>query len=498
MAEQDRNGFPDQRASSSFKSPLTTYLSYVILPSLFLLLFIFSVYLLLLPFSIGTIAGWLVALVAGSVLAAMLTMGLMYVWMKKRIVGIVVTVLVALLWLGWVFLLPKPAIPGVDQVPFQLIALLLPWLIALPVSLLGLFGASRYLLPIEKISLRDMFRVLQTLIDYIWRQNYPFYVVVDEPLEVDRVVQRGHGDRFSDFAQGSGLVITDCNYAIAISDGVQFKGIQGPGVIFCGFADQAIRTIDLRPQQRLFEVKAQTKDGIRIKVLTITTVWIDRGEQVPELGAPMPYRKSAAFKAVHAQEVAPSPDGEVKQHNWEQLPVTIGSRVLQDIISRYNFDDLYAPFEIEGELPRESIASEFRERLKKELEPMGIYLQVGAISNLIPENKEILQHRISSWQARWAREAMIEQARSQTDRLQRIEHARAKAQADLILHLGEMLSQLSRPGVGVTPEVVMPEFLRILEEMALRPAVQGYLPPNTVESARRLRAPFDNSRRQGA
>jgi len=223
-------------------------------------------------------------------------------------------------------------------------------------------------------------------------------------------------------------------------------------------------------------------------VLFFAPFQIDRSGQEVELGKPFPYRRGAAFKAVHAQKMEHSETGEepVKQRRWDELPVLIGTRVMQDVLSRYRFDELYGPYEA-GEPPRVRIAKEFLDQLKKELQPLGIAVVGGGISNLLPANDEVLKQRVRSWQADWARQVMLKQAESRAEWLLRIERARAEAQTDLILALGRALADLERPGVEVTPEKIVPHFLRILEDLASRPMMRRFLPQGTSDDMRRLR-----------
>lgn len=365
--------------------------------------------------------------------------------------------------------------------------------------LLGsLFVLGGYVLPfpppdprVQKEGLRFRFQNYWTaakiLLGYALGMHYPFWVVTREPREEDKIEERGKGDALSMFAIGNGIIISDCDHAVAVSDGIKFKGAQGPGLSFTGFADRPMRTLDLRPQLRAFTVQGLTRDGIQVKVLAFTPFQIDRGEQQPHLGEPFPYRKSAAFRAVHAQMMAVAGGPDHPQHTWDELPQLYGTRILQDILARYDFDDLYR-YDPGEEPPRVRIAREFRERLRKELEPFGIQLIGGGISNLLPVREEVLKERVRNWRAEWVRRILVQQAEGQRERLWRIEQARAEAQAHLILALGEQLAELDRPDTPVTPQKIVDQFLKVLEEMTQQPMMRRYLPRETPEDLRRLGA----------
>jgi len=413
---------------------------------------------------------------------------------RRRGIVIIGLLLLTVLWLMWViFIMPLPSPPKLlllifGEFPLFVLAFLI-----------GLFLLGGFLLPFPppdrslsrgerfRQRLKEHWRVFKILLDTIRGQNYPFWVVTDEPREEDKIEQRGKGDALAMFAWGNGIILSDCDHAVAVSDGLQFKGAQGPGLSFTRFAERPMRTLDLRPQLRAFTVQGLTRDGIQVQVLAFTPFQIDRGDQLPRLGEPFPYRKSAAFRAVHAQMMALPGTPDPSQRSWDELPQLYGARILQDILSQYDFDDLYR-YDPGQEPPRVRIAREFRERLKATLEPFGIQLIGGGISNLLPVKKEVLKERVRNWRAEWVRRILVKQAEGQRERLWRIEQARAEAQAHLILALGEQLAELDRPGTPATPEKVLQQFLRILEEMTQQPMLRRYLPRETAEDLRRLEA----------
>ncbi len=436
---------------------------------------------------------WLLALGLAFLIVHWFLFFLMVLAVQRR-GGIVIVGLLLLiaLWLTWViFIVPLPSFLK----PALLIGEFFLFVLAF---LIGLFLLGGFLLPFpppdrsvsrgERLRqrLKEHWHAFKILWDVLLGQNYPFWVVTDEPREEDKLEQRGKGDALAMFAWGNGIILSDCDHAVAVSNGLQFRGAQGPGLSFTGFAERPMRTLDLRPQLRAFTVQGLTRDGIQVKVLAFTPFQIDRGDQVPRLGEPFPYRKSAAFRAVHAQMMALPGTPDPSQRSWDELPQLYGTRILQDILSQYDFDDLYR-YDPGEEPPRVRIAREFRERLRAELEPFGIQLIGGGISNLLPvKEQEVLKERVRNWRTEWVRRILVKQAEGQRERLWRIEQARAEAQAHLILALGEQLADLDRPGTPATPEKVLQQFLRILEEMIQQPMLRRYLPRETPEDLRRL------------
>ncbi len=488
MAEQ-KPFIPDEGLSDRTGSLAMIYLFGLPLFLMALLILLFILVLLLpSPFTSWLLSLGLALLITHFVLFFLTVLGLQ----SRRGIAIIGLLLPTVLWLVWMFAIVPLSLP------LKLTLLVAELLLVGMVFLIGLFLLGGFVLPFPPLDpslpwperlrqrLRECQRVFKILLDVLMGQNYPFWVVTDEPREEDKIEERGKGDALAMFALGNGIIISDCDHAVAVSDGIKFKGVQGPGLLFTGFADRPMRTLDLRPQLRAFTVQGLTRDGIQVKVLAFTPFQIDRGEQTPRLGEPFPYRKSAAFRAVHAQMMtAGNPDH--PQYAWDELPQLYGTRILQDILARYDFDDLYR-YDPGEEPPRVRIAREFRERLRKELEPCGIQLIGGGISNLLPVREEVLKERVRNWRADWVRRILLRQAEGQRERLWRIEQARAEAQAHLILALGEQLAELDRPDTPVTPQKIVDQFLKILEEMTQQPMMRRYLPRETSEDLRRLGA----------
>ncbi len=488
MTEQTPLTF-DEGLSEQTGSLWMIYLVYLPLPLMAILIPI-GILALLFP---SPLTFWPLALGLALLIVNFVLFFLMSLAVKGRrwVVTVGLSIL-TVLWLIWVLaIVPLPQVQKTALLAAE-------FLLFLATFLIGLFVLGGFLLPFPlpdgslsrgkrfRQRVREHWYVFKILLDVLLGQNYPFWVVTDEPREEDKIEQRGKGDALPTLPPlGTGLIISGCTDAVAVSSGLQFKGAQGPGLSFTGFAERPMRTLDLRPQLRAFTVQGLTRDGIQVKVLAFTPFQIDRGEQSPRLGEPFPYRKSAAFRAIHAQMMALPGTPDPSQRSWDELPQIYGTRILQDILARYDFDDLYR-YDPGEEPPRVRIAREFRERLKAVLEPFGIQLIGGGISNLLPVREEVLKERVRNWRAGWVRRILVKQAEGQRERLWRIEQARAEAQAGLILALGEQLAGLDRPDTPATPEKVVQQFLRILEEMTQQPMLRRYLPRETPEDLRRL------------
>jgi hypothetical protein len=349
----------------------------------------------------------------------------------------------------------------------------------------GLRPASGSLFPLPGRDHWD--KTLGFLRDWTAGYNFPGYVVVDELYEEDRVEERVPGNRFREFGEAPGFIIVDeCHQAVVVSSNTRFKGVKGPGVICTGYADQVIQTVDLRPQLRTFPVEAVTKDGIQIKTAIFAPCKIDSRGRPPRLGAHLPYSPAAGFEAVRAQEMRHEGPGQTpdskKRYKWEDLSRLIATRILQDIVSRYEFDALYGPYQPGGDHPRKAVAQELMGRLRDELKEMGIELVGGGISDLQPVDPEVYMRRAQNWKEEWEHKIALQKAEGQAEWLQMVERARFEAQAALILDLGRRLES-SMARTDLRPEAALTQFVQMLDElMKQQPTLGTVVPEETIQA----------------
>ncbi|HDQ72954.1 MAG TPA: hypothetical protein ENN19_12800 [Chloroflexi bacterium] len=349
-------------------------------------------------------------------------------------------------------------------------------------------------------------KALQCLITYALGSNYPYYVIIDEKINErtegirtwlpweDKLIKRLDGDVFNEFLAGPGIILSGCDQAVVLSTGLKFKGAKGPGVVFTDYADAPTQVIDLRPQLRGFTVKARMKDGIEVKVFTFTPFQIGTGEERPKLGESFPYRTSDVFKAVHAQLIEHGDLSQVPENlerkEWYDLAQIIGERAVREELSKYEFDELYAPIDDlylppDWESIRNKVNGALRDALEKKLPERGLQRVGSGLSNIEPVDTRVLEQRIEAWRARWTREIMLKEAVGQSTRLRMVEEARARAQIDVIVSIGNQIKKLRDAGDSVPMGEVARYFIRVLEGLAGRPGVQLHLPKDTEEVLRK-------------
>jgi regulator of protease activity HflC (stomatin/prohibitin superfamily) len=367
-----------------------------------------------------------------------------------------------------------------------------------------LYYFSAYLLPLENP--RQRREPFQALLAWVVGTNFPYYLIHSNQWGDNKVEQHKEmgGKPFREFLPGPGVVISRCDHAPVISDGVRFKGVRRPGVSFLGPAERVTQAIDLREQLRTFTVEARTKDGIGVSIPAFTPFRIDCGEAQPQLNQPFPLRHRSAFLALHkAQFIEHQGKGQVPErmeaHQWDDLPQVLGKRILRDIIAEYRFDDLCAPYRLADD-PRAEIINRFKEKLGKDLRDYGIQLMGGGIGNILPteeKSRQIFEQRIRAWQAHWVRRVMQRQAEGQRSRMRQIEKARAQAQVEAIRAISDRLSRLQEQQGIVSIEEIVNLFIDVIHTMAVQPLTKRLLPPTVLEPLKEVQQKIGGSFKGG-
>jgi len=360
-----------------------------------------------------------------------------------------------------------------------LLAITLP---AVTVFWLSLYYLARFILPLDED--QSVLTALRCLLTFLAGTNYPYYA-----MEGREKVERVPGNQFSLFFAGPGIFLTSPDHVVAVSDGLNFKGVRGPGVVFTHLWEVIQEPMDLRPQQRAYPVEAVTKDGILVKVNTFGPFQLDTGKQQPEPGKPFPVRARSVFKAFHERPMEIKRDehrGEVveerKRRRWDELYEVVGTRVIQDIIAEYEFNELCEPLDPSKD-PRVEIAAKYWTRMEQELSRYGIKVPGGGISNLLPADEDVVpQRRIMNWQAQWQRK-MLERlglAEAEAERL--IGQTRAQVQAEMIQSISEALAEVTTDDKEIIINTVALRFIESLNRMIAQPQLRGRLPPGVVRT----------------
>lgn len=338
----------------------------------------------------------------------------------------------------------------------------------------SMFWISRCLLPLQ--SQRQWGKAFRSLFTFSLGTNHPYHVMEDR-VPVERVSGNPYGQLFA----GPGIIITGPAHAPVIWDGLRFRRVAKPGLSFTERFETIYQVVDLRPQLRSFHIDAITKDGIRIRVLTFLPFKLHAKGQEPQLGTSFPSDEESIYKAVWRQPVE-------RGHKiaWDEVVPIEATRFMRKIIGRLNLDELCEPFDPSRD-PRIDIKNRLVRQIRQELQEWGIEIIGGGISNLQPVDSRVIENRIETWQAEWERKIMTTLGEGRARAILEVERAHARAQADMISAIGEIVGQHQ----GVEPDVVADmaslRFIEALEEMACSPQVQEALPAEAMGTMAFLR-----------
>lgn len=355
-----------------------------------------------------------------------------------------------------------------------------------------LYQLSRFILPLDED--QDVSEAFRCLLTFSAGTNYPYYA-----MEGREKVKRVEGNQFArpeliePDIWGPGIFLTGPDHVVAVSDGLKFKGVRGPGVVFSYVFEDDQDPMDLRPQQRAYTVEARTKDGIQMEFTTFGPFQLDAGDQRPEPGKAFPFRATSVYKAFHAQpidversKIAGEVSEERKRRCWDEMYEMKGKHIMQDIIAEYDFDQLCEPLD-ENKNPRDEIGKKYKIQMGEVLAEYGIAVPGGGISNLYPaERDELIKRRVMAWQAEQQRRIMEQLGEYEAKVEEIIGKAQAEVQSQMIEHIGGVVKDVRTGNRDLIFNTMALQFIESLREMAEKPEMQERLPEDTTKTVRRM------------
>jgi regulator of protease activity HflC (stomatin/prohibitin superfamily) len=358
--------------------------------------------------------------------------------------------------------------------------------LTLPTFLLfwgGLYFVAGRILPLrnpkDRVERRKAFR---SLVTFNMGTNYPYYFV----NEHSQLKEQVKGNSFLTLFAGPGFVYTDCDHIAYVSKGISVSGVFEPGLTFTGTYDLEPRILDLRPQLRAFPVEALTKDGIPIEVTTFIPCRIDTDDKTPQPGESFPFRKQAVYALLNHELVERKQEKKQsgKRHEWvggpdDGLIPLISRPIVQDIIGRYTIDELCVNPDKPDQDPRKEIITELQQRMRAALEPLGLVLIGGGISNLEPKNDYIKERRLANWLTKLVSERLKSISDAQSNRTYLTEKARANAETKIVKEFREKIPGTGKMNLALT--------LRLIDTLGDIFSEQGQWPLLNDEIEKQLR-----------
>ncbi len=345
--------------------------------------------------------------------------------------------------------------------------------------------------PEEKIERRKRTRVF---LWYMLGMQYPIRVVGKKvSCEFD---ERIPGDPTKDLGK-PGLVWTWAHQVVGLSKGVEFKKVDGPGVIYTDMFEKPVALIDLRTHLRTGRIEAITKDGMCIPAIVFMAFAIDKEKwpradwskadysrikyligDNPDLDHPQgsyPYSSSRVRAAVNTVGINAnlSENGRIET-SWDEWVVKQVEQAAREVLSDRSLDELWRP---RNDGPAVSaldeMASILKERVASRLAEIGVQLFSARIVNYdLSEDHPIVKQNIKAWSTYWEQQITAAHADAEATYREEIERAYAYSKSVLLDAIAESINAARSINQNLPRHVIAQYYVHALEEyVKLQPGV---------------------------
>jgi hypothetical protein len=265
----------------------------------------------------------------------------------------------------------------------------------------------------------------------------------------------------------------------------------GPGIDFIAPGERIVAALDLRRQSRGMAAQALTRDGIECSAHISVTFGLDPDPERragPEAAHPTAraernqpayhFNRGSAFRAVYGVAL-----GEKQSVDWTELPLIVAVERFRDALSEFKLDELFQPTR-----PDTFPFSTFQGRvvsLVKEapvLRERGLVVYGVGIGNFtLP--REVLNQRIRSWQARWQKATIQQEAAVETQSLRTESRWQIDAQQMIFKDIQALLGATDDP---IARKALALMLMKALRRAAADPRQRARLPAETLRTIESL------------
>jgi hypothetical protein len=351
----------------------------------------------------------------------------------------------------------------------------------------GLALISQFVLPVQTMSERR--RVLDHFLSYASGMHGPIVYVKD-------------GERVGTQAElqmmGPGVALLDSASAVVLERSYQpflfFGPMQpassqplvraaGPGVVFVGFGERIVASLDLRPQTRSTTVQAHTRDGIEVTASISVTFGLlpppgyTEAEPRAELERnkpAFPFNADSAFRATYGGGAITTGQGLVA---WTQLPLDVAVEQFRNRLVEATLDGLFKPND-RKDYPFAAFQAKVAEAVKAQpvLRERGIIIhKVGVGVPQMP--RAVMNQRIRAWQARWKKASIQQAAAGESQAIKTTGRWQAQTQETILQDWQAMLARTNDP---VERRALATNLVRLLQRTAAEPATRERLSSDTL------------------
>ena len=336
----------------------------------------------------------------------------------------------------------------------------------------GLWFAGPYTLPLG--AGRAPRSAARGMIDWFARGGRPVMAVVREGK-----VLAGPDSKSRNQASGEGAIFVDSTSIVVLASETRPTRLLEPGVHFLREDESIGWIVDLRPQVRVKEIEAQTRDGIWIKCKILARFQIDgtasnavqdAARAAEHRNAPYKWSPRQVMRAIEQARVRGEPGQPV---SWDDLVLDETVKRVHTLVAAYALDQLTEPRDPDAN-PREDIRRRLEEEVRAEMKGKGVNVLGIGLGQFVPRDKEVLDQRIKAWQADWIRCKTVIEAEGAAESYRLIEQARAGAQMEMMQLLAQALEVSQQTGVDDTEQLAV-RLLEVVERLAAQPDVERLL-----------------------
>jgi len=260
----------------------------------------------------------------------------------------------------------------------------------------------------------------------------------------------------------------------------------GPGIVFIAPGERIVATLDLRRQSRGTPAKALTRDGIEVGAFISVSFGLDphperpgqaRAEAAPQERAERnqpayQFNRSSAFRAVYGVAL-----GDKQPIEWTDLPLNVAVECFRDVLAEYRLDQLFEPTKPDV-YPFSAFSSRVTGQVKEAdvLRERGLVVYgVGVSGIALP--REVINQRVRSWQARWQKATIQQEAAGETQSIRTERRWQTDAQTLIFKDIQALLGATDDPMARKALALML---LKALQAAAADPQQRSRLPAETL------------------
>jgi hypothetical protein len=361
--------------------------------------------------------------------------------------------------------------------------------IAIPVLVayyFSLYNMAVILLPASNPEDRaEKWKRFVVFASYAWGIQLPMYVIDGHAWK--KLEARIPGDFTWDYPV-PGLIWTRSHQVVAITSGITFKRLDGPGVVFTGKMERPFQVFDLRLQLRTNEIDVVSKDGVTFKARVFTAFRLDPESWDKDLydqlrplnpllrGADKPTYTLGSFPFSHLRIQATLGVTSTKASAgdsliyWDQWVLSVVENTARKVLSQKNLDELWRPAKDEKFANAlDAIANEIKENAYLTLRSAGILVLGARVVNFsFPgeqgQTDEISKQQIDTWGSEWDGKSSKILAEAKAESAYAQQEARAYAQSLLLDSIVQGLQKAQKMHPDLPRYIIAMRFLSAFQD----------------------------------